>query len=311
MFWQSQWNLFEQNWYITLTMIFGSFIAGVSSEGGGAIAYPVLTLGFDITASAARNFSLAIQSVGMIAAALWIMANRVKIEFNYLKIAAIGGTPGIILGTYYLVPHIPDSYAKLVFVSFWLSFGIALFVINHIKKRLTVTELEVLPMIDIAVLLLVSFFGGVLTAIFGSGLDICTFAYITLRYNLSEKVATPTSVVLMASNALIGFLLHAFIITDIQPETFNYWLVSIPVVLVGAPLGAYTAAKIKREVLCTLLYLVIVAQFVAAMVIIPLSGVKVMVSAGTFLTGLFLFFIVSQGDRIFNRFFNPSANSDV
>jgi len=39
MFWQSQWNLFEPNWYITLTMIFGSFVAGVSSEGGGAIAY--------------------------------------------------------------------------------------------------------------------------------------------------------------------------------------------------------------------------------------------------------------------------------
>jgi len=239
------------------------------------------------------------------------MANRVKIEFNYLKIAAIGGTPGIILGTYYLVPHIPDSYAKLVFVSFWLSFGIALFVINHIKKRLTVREMDVLPMKDIAALLLVSFFGGVLTAIFGSGLDICTFAYITLRYNLSEKVATPTSVVLMASNALIGFLLHAFIINDIQPETFNYWLVSIPVVLVGAPFGAYTAAKIKRVVLCALLYLVIVAQFVAAMVIIPLSAVKMIVSVGTFLTGLVLFFVVSRGDRLYHRLFKSCSNSDV
>ena len=237
----------------------------------------------------------------MIAAALWIIANRINIEFNYLKVAAIGGTPGIIIGTYYLVPHIPDAYAKLVFVSFWLSFGIALFVINHVKKRMTVTELDVLPIKDIAALLFVSFFGGLLTSIFGSGLDICTFAYITLRYNLSEKVATPTSVVLMASNTLVGFLLHAFIINDIQPQTFNYWLVSIPVVLIGAPIGAYTAVKIKRILLCALLYLVIVVQFVAALIIIPLSATKIIVVACTFTAGLMLFFVVSRGDLLLER----------
>ena len=228
----------------------------------------------------------------MIAAALWIIANRINIEFNYLKVAAIGGTPGIIIGTYYLVPHIPDAYAKLVFVSFWMSFGIALFVINHVKKRITVTKLSCLPFKDYLALLFVSFFGG---------LDICTFAYITLRYNLSEKVATPTSLVLMASNALVGFLLRAFIINDIQPQTFNYWLVSIPVVLIGAPIGAYTAVKIKRILLCGLLYLVIAVQFVAALIIIPLSATKIIVVACTFMVGLMLFFVISRGDRLLER----------
>ena len=42
------WSLFATRWHMTVTMIFGSFIAGASSEGGGAIAYPVMTLGFRI-----------------------------------------------------------------------------------------------------------------------------------------------------------------------------------------------------------------------------------------------------------------------
>jgi hypothetical protein len=31
------------NWPITLTMVFGSFIAGATAEGGGAVAFPVFT----------------------------------------------------------------------------------------------------------------------------------------------------------------------------------------------------------------------------------------------------------------------------
>ena len=50
-------------------MCLGSFIAGATSEGGGAIAYPVMTLGpWKIAPLIARDFSLMIQSVGMIAA---------------------------------------------------------------------------------------------------------------------------------------------------------------------------------------------------------------------------------------------------
>ena len=39
------WNKFEENYFMSLTMCLGSFIAGATSEGGGAIAYPVMTLG--------------------------------------------------------------------------------------------------------------------------------------------------------------------------------------------------------------------------------------------------------------------------
>ncbi|MCK5889994.1 MAG: sulfite exporter TauE/SafE family protein, partial [Methylococcales bacterium] len=61
-----------QNWPITLTMVFGSFIAGATSEGGGAIAFPVFTKVLAMPPFDAKVFSLAIQSIGMMAATVTI-----------------------------------------------------------------------------------------------------------------------------------------------------------------------------------------------------------------------------------------------
>ena len=289
------WNLFLEDWYMTVTMIFGSFIAGASSEGGGAIAYPVMTLGFKIAPEVARNFSLAIQSMGMTAATLWIFAKRIPIEKTYLWLAMSGGTLGIIGATYLIVPLVTPAYAKMVFVSFWLSFGIALFVINHIRKRDTVISLSSLNQRQKAELFFIGFLGGTLSAIFGNGIDICTFAFVTLKYNLSEKIATPTSVILMASNAMVGTLIHFFLIGDMQPEAINFWLVCIPVVMLGAPFGAYIVNKIKRLAIAYLLYIIIVVQFIAAIFIIKPSGILITVSALTFIAGMMVFFGLTDG----------------
>lgn len=289
------WSLFFSDWYMTVTMIFGSFIAGASSEGGGAIAYPVMTLGFKIAPDVARNFSLAIQSIGMTAATLWILAKRISIEKTYLWLAMSGGTLGIIAATYVIVPLVTPAYAKMVFVSFWLSFGIALFVINHIRKRDTVNSLSSLNRRQKTELFLIGILGGVLSAIFGNGIDICTFAFVTLKYNLSEKIATPTSVILMASNAVVGTLIHFFLIQDMQPEAINFWLVCIPVVMLGAPFGAYIVNKIKRLAIAYLLYAIIVVQFIAAIFIIQPSGILIAVSALTFITGMMVFFVLTNG----------------
>ena len=77
--------LHSENYFMSLTMCLGSFIAGATSEGGGAIAYPVMTLGpWKIAPLIARDFSLMIQSVGMIAAG-----------------ASIGSFSGIFLTVYF------------------------------------------------------------------------------------------------------------------------------------------------------------------------------------------------------------------
>ena len=194
----NQWALFKDNWFMSVTMIFGSFIAGASSEGGGAIAFPVMTLLYDIMPGTARNFSLAIQSVGMTAAALIILRNKYPIEYKYLIPASIGGGIGIIFGTFFIVPYVPATFSKMLFVTFWLSFGVILFYINVVSRRKVLEKMPELSSIELFLLLMVGFSGGTLSSLLGSGLDIFSFAYITIRYQLSEKVATPTSVVVMA-----------------------------------------------------------------------------------------------------------------
>lgn len=290
----AHWALFETNWFMTATMAFGSFMAGASSEGGGAIAYPVMTLLFDIAPNVARNFSLAIQSVGMTAAALWIVAHRIPIERTYLSLGLVGGTGGIVFGTFFIAPYVPAAYSKMLFVSFWLSYGLALFLLNHVWQRSTRTTLPVLTTAQRWEIMGVGIIGGILSAILGNGLDICTFAFVTLKYRLSEKIATPTSVVLMASNAVVGFFLHGAILQDMQPEAIDYWLVSVPVVLFGAPLGAYVVSKLHRLVIASLLYLIIAAQFVGALLIIRPSAALLAFSGAVFLFGCGLFFWLTR-----------------
>ena len=279
---------------MSLTMVFGSFIAGASAEGGGAVAFPVMTLIFNIEPSVARNFSLAIQSIGMTAASIHIIRYKYAVEYKYLIPASIGGTVGIVVGTLFLVPIIPSPYVKMLFVSFWLSFGVILFYLNHIYKREVTDSLPKMSKKENGFLILIGIFGGMLSSILGSGLDIFSFSYITLRYHLSEKVATPTSVILMAVNSVVGFLFHLLIMKDFGPVEHDFWLVSIPVVIIGAPMGAYFINQRTRNFIAKFLYLVILAQFIGALLILKPSLTLLLFSLATFSFGLLIFFGFSR-----------------
>ncbi|HMB42232.1 MAG TPA: sulfite exporter TauE/SafE family protein [Balneolaceae bacterium] len=292
------WGLFSEYWFMTVTMIFGSFIAGASSEGGGAIAYPVMTLIFNIEPDVARNFSFAIQSIGMTFAAIWILLSGIKIEKQYLLTAGLGGAAGILFGTFSIVPFVLPAYAKMMFVSFWLSFGIAIFVVNFLNNREALPNLPKLRLSQYIELAVVGFIGGIFSSILGNGVDICTFSYVVLKYGLSEKVATPTSVILMASNAIIGFFLHTNVTNSFQTEAFEYWLVSIPVVIFGAPVGAFVINFFNRKSIASLLIAIIIIQFISAMFIIRPGSQLVIFSMLIFIVGLFLFFVLTKFNAI-------------
>lgn len=287
---EGYWDLFRDNWFMSLTMVFGSFIAGASSEGGGAVAFPVMTLGFNISPSVARNFGLAIQSVGMTAAAYLIFIRKIKIAYNYLWPVSFGGMIGMIVGSIYLVPLIPASFAKMLFVSFWLSFGLVLYYINEIYKRKTTEKLLAFRPSEKVSIVIIGIIGGAISSILGSGLDIFSFSYITMRYHLSEKVATPTSVIIMAINSIVGFIIHYFFIKDFGQTEFNYWLVCIPIVIIGAPIGAFYINTRTRGFISKFLYVVILAQFIGALFIIKPTGSLLIFTAVIFLFGVFLFF---------------------
>ena len=95
------------HWKIAVTMVFGSMIAGGTSMGGGAVAFPVLTKVLQVPAHEARVFSLAIQTIGMGAASLTIVAMGTPLEWRFIRWVSLGGVPGIIISSVFFSSHHP------------------------------------------------------------------------------------------------------------------------------------------------------------------------------------------------------------
>ncbi len=75
-----------------------AMVAGMTSEGGGAVAFPVMTLALGVAPSVARDFSLMVQSCGMSAASFAIFWMKIKIEWHSVVFCGFGAIFGIIFG---------------------------------------------------------------------------------------------------------------------------------------------------------------------------------------------------------------------
>ena len=274
MFNHDSFEIYTRQWATVITMIFGSFIAGASPEGSAAVAYPIFTLILKIAPSVARNFAFAIQSIGMTSASLLIIGMRLKVDWNYIIFVTIGGVFGLFLGTYYIVPYISPVQAKLFFVSLYLSFGIALWIQNRKPQREVFDKIENFKDPDKARLIIFGLVGGIISSIFGTGINIFTFCLMTIYYRVSEKVATPSSVIIMTIETILGLFIHTQLINDFQPEAFEIWLACVPFVAVFAPLGAFVISKIPRKGIATLLYVILIIQFFGAIFVIKPSMIQ-------------------------------------
>jgi len=281
--------LYAKRWPSALTMVFGSFVAGSSPEGSAAISYPIFTLLLNIPPAVARNFSFAIQSIGMTSATLLILGLRVKVEWNYIRFVTIGGLFGLVFGTYAIVPLVSPAMAKLFFVSLWLSFGLTLWMQNRRPARKVYDAISNFNKKDIIVLILCGFIGGMISSLFGTGINIFTYCIMTIYYGISEKVATPSSVIIMTIETIFGIFLHTQIVKDFQPAAFEMWLACVPIVIFFAPLGAYIVSKLPRKRIAQFLYLVLFIQFFGAMWVIKPTGMKLVMCIAVLFIGLAVF----------------------
>lgn len=295
MFSEDRWGLFADNWFMSVTMAFGSFIAGATSEGGGAVAFPVMTLLFEIPPPTARDFSLMIQSIGMTAAAATILFTKTNVEKNALIWASVGGTIGVVLGLEFVAGRFSPAFAKMFFISIWLAFAFALFMINRYRDREVLSRIEPFTNKHAMLLIAAGVIGGMITSITGSGLDIATFALLVLRFRINESIATPTSVVLMGINAFVGFVWKAGVGGGMAEAAWGYWWVCVPIVVVGAPIGAWFIKSRSRHFVSRLLYASIAIQFVAAIVIIPMNLQLVLFTTAVFSVGLLFFRRMADG----------------
>jgi len=259
----------SRHFEITLTMLFGSFVAGSTSVGGGAVAFPVFTKLLQIPSDITLVFSLAIQSIGMGAASVLIVSTRTPIVPKIIVHSFVFGAIGMGIGLFLLGPVLPSADVRYVFSMFSVIVGVAL-VVNHRRvKQGIVSELQHdAQEISAHILFPVALVGGILSGLIGTGIDFVIFAIMIFLGNYGIRTAIATSVVVMAINAIVGFILVVLFTDRFSGVVVEYWLAAIPIVVVGAPLGAVACRYLPRDFMFYFLMLLITVDVISTLVIL-------------------------------------------
>uniref|UniRef100_A0AC35FNK2 Membrane transporter protein n=1 Tax=Panagrolaimus sp. PS1159 TaxID=55785 RepID=A0AC35FNK2_9BILA len=161
-------SLYETHWQLPVTMIGGAIVAGMTAEGGGAVAFPVMTFILHLTPKCARDFSLMIQSVGMSLALFVIIFMRIQIEWRAITYSLMGALPGVVFGFHMIDGLFDAPEKKMLFVSIWAAFAISLYILNREKKRTTVPVIQFFCLWKAVALMGTGFIGGIFTSFAGS-----------------------------------------------------------------------------------------------------------------------------------------------
>lgn len=255
------WETAKAHWPMALSMAFGSYAAGSTPMGGGTVGFPILVLLFGLPAELGRDFSFAVQSIGMTSASIFILARRQPLAGAMLKGALIGATFGVPLGIFLVAPWVPSLWIKVIFAVVWGSFGLLhLRRIGEIASHEGMTDFD--ERWDHRVGLAIGLISGAtVVSVSGVGIDMVLYTVLVLVCRADLKIAIPTSVVIMAYSSIIGIFTKA-VFTGVQPGVYENWLAAAPVVALGAPLGALVVDLIGRKPTLFVVALLCVGQLV-------------------------------------------------
>ncbi|MEO3678297.1 sulfite exporter TauE/SafE family protein [Rheinheimera sp. FR7-31] len=254
------WPEAKAHWPIAVAMAAGSYAAGSTPMGGGTVGFPVLVLLFELPATLGRDFSFAVQAIGMTSASIFILARRQPVAWAMLKGAMLGSLIGTPLGIWFIAPYIPGLWIKIVFAVVWASFGLLhLYRLNEIASHTGMTEFN--ERWDFKVGAWIGLLSGAtVAAVTGVGIDMVLYTALVLLCRTDLKIAIPTSVIIMAFTSVLGVVVKN-LTTGIQPGVFENWLAAAPVVALGAPLGVFIVALIGRKPTLVVVALLCVLQF--------------------------------------------------
>jgi uncharacterized membrane protein YfcA len=255
------WPTVAAHWPMTVTMLFGSYVAGSTPMGGGTVGFPVLVLLFNQDPTLGRDFSFAVQSIGMTSASVFILCKRVPVATTLLCYAILGSALGTPLGILTFAPLVEGEAVKVVFAVLWASFGVLTLLRLREMARLDGLGISTAKL-DRQLGLAVGLFGGYFIAsATGVGIDMLIYCVLVLVCRCDLKTAVPTSVILMAFNSLIGIATKALLGT-IKPGVFENWLAAAPVVALGAPLGALVVNRVGRVPTLLVVSILCMGQFI-------------------------------------------------
>ena len=254
------WQTLAEHWGIALAMALGSYAAGSTPMGGGTVGFPVLVLLFGEAPTLGRDFSFAIQSIGMTSATIFILCRKQPIEWPMLRWAVLGSAIGTPMGVLLLAPLVSGLFIKVLFAVVWCSFGVL-----HMYRLKEIVRHEGLApgahRFDRNAGFMVGLLAGAaVSSITGVGVDMVLYAVLVLLCQADLKIAIPTSVIIMTFTSLFG-LATKTLFGSLQPSVFENWLAAAPVVILGAPLGAFIVNRIGRTSTLLVVSILCVGQF--------------------------------------------------
>ena len=128
------------------------------------------------------------------------------------------------------------------------------------------------------ILLLAGFAGGLAASLVGSGIDLILFSVMVLWLRTSTKIATPTSVILMAISSVVGVAFYVIRLGGLPAEPTSMWLAAVPVVVVGAPAGAWCCSKMMPCTISRILIGLIAVEVLTTLLLVPLRGTTLLVA---------------------------------
>ncbi|MCP3937087.1 MAG: sulfite exporter TauE/SafE family protein [Actinomycetia bacterium] len=264
------WPVVADGLTAAITMVAGSLVAGSTPQGGGAVAFPVLTKGLDVSVADARTFSLCIQAVGMGSATLTMVALRRRIEWRALTRVIPASMVGFATGlTLEALSPLSDAWVKVGFTGLvaFMAMGMV------VGRRLPVRESYISAGLGPIPLVAIGYIGGVAAALVGSGTDVVLYLGMVVAAGLSPRIGVATSVAAMAALSTVGLLTLGLVggslfDTSTPSSVGTMWLAAVPVVAIGAPVGAWIAHRIAESTLICIIAAMAAVEAISTFVLV-------------------------------------------
>jgi uncharacterized membrane protein YfcA len=293
------WDTVIENWRSFVTMVFGSFVAGSTPQGGGTVAFPVFTKVFEAPAAVARTFSLSIQAIGMGSAAIAILLSGKAVSKRAIAVGGSAAVLGFIVGllvladptTTFWASRIPEAYVKVTFTVVLA----ALAYIVYLALDEGECGVSFLPVWNNRMwlgLTIAGFCGGVITSLIGSGADVFSFLFLVIVAGLHPRIGVPTSVIIMALVSVVGIAVlglgHGELNTQVvdgmvvavngiaidplptaRVDLWGLWIAAVPAVMWGAPLGTMFVHNLSEGHLIVFLAVMSGFEVVSTAIFLP------------------------------------------